>query len=466
LNFTTEAVAYPITTNIIATASSSQPGMGPANTVNGSGLDKNDGHSTDGSTMWLSMNAKPHWIQFEFDHVYALHELWVWNSNQLIEPILGFGVKTVKIEYSVDGATWTALEGVPEFARAPGELGYKPNTAVNFGGGSAKYVKLSIEANWGGTAQTGLAEVRFFSIPVYASQPTPATGRKGVGVDTVLTWRSGREATTHRIYLSPDRESVANGEALAGTVADARFNPAPLDLGRTYHWRIDEVNEAVTPSVRQGEVWSFTTKEYSVVDDFEGYTDEDGSRIYESWLDGLTNGDGGSQVGYNTSPFAERVVVHGGRQSMPMHYNNAALPFVSEAQRMFSPVQDWTVNGADTLALWFRGNPIAFQERAGGGIQMSGGGTDIWGRSDQFRFAYKQLSGDGSVVAKVHSLTATDMWAKAGVMIRDSLDPASTYAFMTPTPDGLRAFQNRTVFGGSAKSAHSNPGAVTLPLWM
>jgi hypothetical protein len=151
---------------------------------------------------------------------------------------------------------------------------------------------------------------------------------------------------------------------------------------------------------------------------------------------------------------------------MPMHYNNAALPFVSEAQRMFSPVQDWTVNGADTLALWFRGNPIAFQERAGGGIQMSGGGADIWGRSDQFRFAYKQLSGDGSVVAKVHSLTATDMWAKAGVMIRDSLDPASTYAFMTPTPDGLRAFQNRTVFGGSAKSAHSNPGAVTLPLWI
>jgi hypothetical protein len=165
LKFTTEAFAYPITTNIVAKASSSQPGMGPGNTVNGSGLDTNDGHSTDGSTMWLSTNAKPHWIQFEFDKVYALHQLWVWNSNQLVEPILGFGAKTVKVEYSVDGITWTTLEAVPEFARASGEPGYKPNTTVSFGGVLAKHVKLSIDANWGPVAQTGLAEVRFFYIP-------------------------------------------------------------------------------------------------------------------------------------------------------------------------------------------------------------------------------------------------------------------------------------------------------------
>jgi hypothetical protein len=164
LKFTTEAFSYSIN-NIIAKASNSQPGMGPENTVNGSGLDEHDGHSTDGSTMWLSTNAKPHWIQFEFDKVYALHELWVWNSNQVVETILGFGARTVKIEYSVDGTTWTTLEGVPEFARASGEPGYKPNTTVNFGGVLTKYVKLTIEANWGVVSQTGLAEVRFFHIP-------------------------------------------------------------------------------------------------------------------------------------------------------------------------------------------------------------------------------------------------------------------------------------------------------------
>jgi hypothetical protein len=164
LSFTSEAYVYSIQ-NMTATASSRERSMGPENTVNGSGLDENDGHSTDGTAMWLSKSTGPHWIQYEFDKVYALHELWVWNSNQLVEPILGFGAKTVKIEYSVDGATWTTLEAVPEFARAPGESGYKPNTTVGFGGVLAKYVKLTIEANWGPVAQTGLAEVRFFHIP-------------------------------------------------------------------------------------------------------------------------------------------------------------------------------------------------------------------------------------------------------------------------------------------------------------
>ncbi|HSV99631.1 MAG TPA: discoidin domain-containing protein [Sedimentisphaerales bacterium] len=165
LDFTTEAVAYPIT-NIIATASSSQPGVGPENTVNGSGLDNYDGHSTHVKDMWQSGTVGPHWIEFEFDKVYALHELWVWNSNQVIEPIIGFGAKSVEIEYSTDGMTWTPLDEVPEFARAPGQAGCTANTIISFSGVSAKYVKLTIDANWGGVSpSTGLSEVRFFYIP-------------------------------------------------------------------------------------------------------------------------------------------------------------------------------------------------------------------------------------------------------------------------------------------------------------
>jgi serine/threonine protein kinase/Tol biopolymer transport system component/tetratricopeptide (TPR) repeat protein len=163
-SFTTEAFAYPIQ-NITATASSRERGMGPENTVNGSGLDENDGHSTESNEMWLSKNAGPHWIQYEFDQVYALNELWVWNSNQALEPFMGFGAKTVKIEYSTDGANWTVLEGVPEFARASGQAGYLHNTVVSFGGISAKYVKLTIEKGWGIAPTVGLSEVRFFYIP-------------------------------------------------------------------------------------------------------------------------------------------------------------------------------------------------------------------------------------------------------------------------------------------------------------
>ncbi|MCU0917850.1 MAG: discoidin domain-containing protein, partial [Planctomycetes bacterium] len=171
LSFTTEAFAYPIK-NITPTASGSQGSMSPGKTVDGSGLDPDDGHSINGNDMWLSTAAQPRWIQFGFDKVYALHELWVWNQNTAAEPFLGLGAKTVKIEYSIDGATWTALANVPEFAKGPGKAGYVHNTTVSFGGVSAKYVKLTIEKGWGTTPSVGLSEVRFFTIPS-ASAPKP-----------------------------------------------------------------------------------------------------------------------------------------------------------------------------------------------------------------------------------------------------------------------------------------------------
>jgi hypothetical protein len=164
LKFTTEPYARPIK-SITATASSSQPNMGPEKTVDGSGLDQSDGHSTDGKDMWLSKGTQPNWVQYEFDKVYTLHELWVWNSNQPVEPILGFGARTVKVEYSTDGTTWTTLTDVPEFARAPGQPGYVHNTTVSFGGAPARYVKLTIEKPWGSVPAVGLSEVRFFYIP-------------------------------------------------------------------------------------------------------------------------------------------------------------------------------------------------------------------------------------------------------------------------------------------------------------
>jgi hypothetical protein len=468
MNFTTEAFAYPIT-NVVATASSASAGSGSANTVNECGLDQNDGHSTVDTHMWLSAfdGPQPAWIQYEFDGVHALHEMWVWNYNCLLEPIVGFGFKDVSIEYSTNGTDWTVLSDT-EFAQATGQDRYTHNTTVKFDGIGARYVRLTAASNWGGaSAPCGLSEVRFFSVPLYSSQPAPPSGRTGVNVDAMLTWRPGREAVSHRVYFDTDRESVVNGVALVDVIADHAFDPGPLELGETYYWRIDEVNETATPSIRPGEVWSFSTREYHVVDDFENYNDDQskGTCIYQTWIDGFSNKTG-AQVGYTQSPFAERTVIHGGKQSMPLYYNNGESPFHSRAERTFPVVQNWTANGADTFKLWFRGNPIDFVERENGSIRMSGGGGDIWGTSDQFRFAYKQLNGDGSIVAKVHSLTPTSGWAKAGVMIRGGLASTATYAFMFPTPDGVRAFQDRTTIGSNAVSAHSDPGAISLPLWV
>ena len=361
-SFETEPIAYPIE-NVVATASSSgMADMGPGKTVDGSGLSDDDLHSTDGTAMWLS-GTEPNGasIEYAFDKIYKLHEMWVWNSNQFVESMagLGFGIKEVSVEYSLDGNDWTVLEGVSEFAQAPGAEGYAHNTTVDFGGVAAQFVRITARSNWGGLAQSGLSEVRFLAIPVQAREPQPTSGAVDVDPAVVLTWRAGREAASHHVLISDDRDAVVNGTAPVEVVGENSFDTTGLDLRleRTYYWKVNEANEAETPSLWKGDVWEFSTLTFFVVDDFESYVDdyETGEAIFEAWLDGATNNTG-STVGYWEAPFAEQTIVRGGRQSMPFTYDNTAAAY-SEVSRPFDGPQDWTRAGIQTLVLYFFGDP-------------------------------------------------------------------------------------------------------------
>jgi hypothetical protein len=156
---------------------------------------------------------------------------------------------------------------VPEFGRGTGLDTYTPNTTVSLGGALAKYVKLTVLSQWGVAPQCSLSEVRFFFVPVQARVPGPAEAATGVRRDAVLSWRPGREAASHKVYFGKDRDAVAQGTAAAATVAEHSFTPPDLDFGATYYWRVDEVNDARTPSVNTGAVWSLTTQAYTVVED-------------------------------------------------------------------------------------------------------------------------------------------------------------------------------------------------------
>ncbi len=353
-SFTVEPFGYPITP-VKATASSAQPGMGPEKTIDGSGLDKSGLHGTEPTTMWTSAGGQPNWIQYEFDKVYKLHQLVVWNSNQLIEGFVGFGAKKVTIETSADGTTWTPVANVPEFSQAPAAPGYAANTTVNLGSVDAKYVKLTINTNWGGLApQAGLAEVRFSYVPAQARLPQPATAATGVSVETTLDWRPGRAAASHKVFFGTDPEAVTKGTASAKTLTTHGFTPDSLNFGTKYYWKVDEVNAVTYP----GEVWNFTTQEYQVVDDFESYTDKQGEEVFTFWVDGMVNNNG-STVGLYPDAiggtFCETTIIHDGKQSMPFEYNNEKTPYYSEAERAFDKAQDWTGHGADTLVLYVQG---------------------------------------------------------------------------------------------------------------
>jgi hypothetical protein len=356
-HFTVEPTGFVLPGGqITATASSSStPEEGPANTINGAGLDANDLHAVDTTQMWLSGAGESAWIQYEFDKVYSLYQMLVWNHNAMTEPLIGFGIKEATIEYSLDGATWTRLGDNHTFGRGSGKADYTFNTTIDFGGVAARFVRITAISNWGGILkQYGLSEVRFLYIPVSARQPQPAAGATDVAPQQTLTWRPGRQAARHEVYLSMDKQAVVDGTAPVVTVSEPRFEPEALDLAQTYYWRVDEVNEAAAVPVWQGDLWSFSTPEYLVVDDFESYTVDEGNRIYEIWIDGWENATG-SQVGYLDAPFVEQALVHGGRQSMPLTYNNGADPFYSETERTFDEPQDWTAHGILTLTVYFRG---------------------------------------------------------------------------------------------------------------
>lgn len=99
-----------------------------------------------------------------------------------------------------------------------------------------------------------------------------------------------------------------------------------------------------------------------------------------------------------------------------------------------------------------------------GTFTVDGSGQDIWNSADGFHFVYQSLAGDGQIVARVNSLENTDPWAKAGVMIRESLASNSKHAFMLITPSNGISFQSRTATGGS--SSITAGGSVAVPYWL
>jgi hypothetical protein len=308
-----------------------------------------------------------------------------------------------------------------------------------------------------------------------ALNPIPNNGGIEVPRDVVLSWKAGDNAATHDVYFGTDfddvneasRENDPNAVLVSQNQDATTYDPnGLLDYNTTYYWRVDEFNDVHPNSPWRGNVWSFTVRNYIIVDDFEDYNDYEPDRIFDMWIDGWSISENGSQVGNSTPPFAEQEIVHSGDQSMPFFYTNTDGVAYSEAVRTFDTPQNWAIDDVEKLTLFFRGYPTAFEEDPPGTYTMTASGTDVWDESDEFRFAYKMLSGNGSISARVVSVENTHAFAKAGVMIRETLEPFSVHGFMFITPDGRRCFQNRTTTAWESYSAHSEPNAVSLPGWV
>ncbi|MBN1508833.1 MAG: hypothetical protein JW955_18435 [Sedimentisphaerales bacterium] len=208
-------------------------------------------------------------------------------------------------------------------------------------------------------------------IPVVASNPSPHDEAADVAQDTPLAWNPGLYAASHDVYFGTSFADVSTAERdcplgvlVRQGLEPNTYDPGSLELGRTYCWRVDEVNGPPDYTIHRGNVWTFTVADYYVIDDFESYTYESPDLIAQTWIDGLglywperVVGNGsGSIVGLVTAegddPFAQTEFIHSGNQSMRIGYNNSFWEN-SYVERRFDPPID--CNDYDALSFWGRG---------------------------------------------------------------------------------------------------------------
>jgi hypothetical protein len=101
---------------------------------------------------------------------------------------------------------------------------------------------------------------------------------------------------------------------------------------------------------------------------------------------------------------------------------------------------------------------------SGGTFTISAAGIDIWSTSDQFRYLYQPVSGDVDIIAHVNSLQMADPWSKAGVMVRESLDPDARHAMSLISAASGYSFQWRLDVGSFADNVPG--GAGQAPTWV
>ncbi|MGD8786793.1 MAG: LamG domain-containing protein [Phycisphaerales bacterium] len=196
-----------------------------------------------------------------------------------------------------------------------------------------------------------------------AWRPMPVDGEVDVALDTKLVWNRGIISdetfelyNEHQVYIGTDFNDVNSATVPTAIVTDANEYTMLFDYDMTYYWRVDEVGDPNNPV--KGNVWSFTARNFIVVEDFEDYNDFEPYTVYLAWIDGWENPENGSTAGYPEPAFSrgehyvETTIVHGGGQSMPVFYDNSAG--ISEVTRTFNA--DWTVDDTVTLTLFYYGD--------------------------------------------------------------------------------------------------------------
>jgi hypothetical protein len=276
------------------------------------------------------------------------------HSNYGLSWTPGFGAKLHTVYFGdnfedVDNATGGLTQGVAAYDPGPLKL--------------AKTYYWRVDEF--DVIETHKGHVWSFITEGAVGSPNPSNGAVEVKQTQIITWSPGVYGASHEVYFGADKDAVKNADTGSpeykgtGDLGAQSYDPGKLQWDTTYYWRIDEANNTNPESPWAGPLWSFTTANFLIVDDFESYNDIDppdpqSNRIFEAWPDGYEIPTNGALVGNEIPPYAEQSIVHSGIQSMPLYYDNSVG--YSEAAHTLTYPRDWTENGVSTLSIWFRGD--------------------------------------------------------------------------------------------------------------
>ena len=180
-----------------------------------------------------------------------------------------------------------------------------------------------------------------------ATYPYPPDKAENVPVDAILDWLPGSNSPKHNVYFGNDISCIYPG---ADPVTDSiqpqnenSFDPNTLEMGKTYYWRIDEVNQSDSNDITTGTPWSFTVADSLILEDFESYKSE--HPLSESWIKEDAYGD----------IVIDKQYVHSCYQSLEIWYlfTDSSKTLYSHA---FEKPQNWKAAGAKSIDLFFYGD--------------------------------------------------------------------------------------------------------------
>ena len=126
----------------------------------------------------------------------------------------------------------------------------------------------------------------------------------------------------------------------------------------------------------------------------------------------------------------------------------------------------FTLPGATSTAIGAQkpGSALYSMEPDAQVVTVEGAGADVWGTADSFQYVYSLLQPDNTLLFRVVSLENTNPFAKAGLMIRDSLEPGAPSVILDAKPSGEVEFMARLCYG--CETTYIGGTAITFPAYL